>query len=146
MRVVVQRVKKAKCLVQNQLINEIKEGYLLLVSFTHQDTIKQVEEMARKISNLRIFDDSLGKMNLNIHNINGEILSVSQFTLYGTTKKSNRPSFTESMHFEEAQSLYLEFNKQLNEIWGISTKCGAFGEHMELDVLCDGPVTILLEY
>ena len=97
MRVVVQRVKKASCLVEQKVVGKIDEGFMLLVGFKNTDTSDVLGKMAQKINNLRVFDDQEGKMNLNIHQINGKILSISQFTLYADTKKSNRPSFTESM-------------------------------------------------
>ncbi len=145
MRVVVQRVKYAKCLVNDKIVGSINEGYMLLVGFNNTDNIDIVNKMAQKINNLRIFDDEDGKMNLNIHQINGRILSISQFTLYADTKKSNRPSFTESMNKEEAIKLYNEFNKILVNTYDLMVETGIFGEHMYLDILCDGPVTINLE-
>ncbi len=145
MRVVVQRVKKASCLVEQKVVGKIDEGFMLLVGFKNTDTSDVLGKMAQKINNLRVFDDQEGKMNLNIHQINGKILSISQFTLYADTKKSNRPSFTESMKKDEAISLYEEFNKILREEYGLIVETGCFGEHMYLDVLCDGPVTINLE-
>lgn len=145
MRVVVQRVKYAKCLVNDKIVGSINEGYMLLVGFNNTDNIDLVNKMAQKINNLRIFDDEDGKMNLNIHQINGRILSISQFTLYADTKKSNRPSFTESMNKEEAIKLYNEFNKILVNTYDLMVETGIFGEHMYLDILCDGPVTINLE-
>lgn len=146
MKVVVQRVKQAKCIVDGKVVSSVGQGYMLLVGFNVSDSIKEVEQMAHKVSNLRLFDDLDGKINLNIHDIKGEILSISQFTLYGDVKKSNRPSFTSSMHFEEANKLYQHFNHLLNDEYSIITKPGVFGAHMNLDVECDGPVTILLEY
>lgn len=145
MRVVVQRVKYAKCLVNDKIVGSINEGCMLLVGFNNNDNIDIVNKMAKKINNLRIFDDKDGKMNLNIHQINGRILSISQFTLYADTKKSNRPSFTESMNKEEAIKLYNEFNKILVNTYDLMVETGIFGEHMYLDILCDGPVTINLE-
>lgn len=145
MRVVVQRVKKASCLVEHKVVGSIDDGFMLLVGFKNTDSSDAVIKMAQKINNLRVFDDHDGKMNLNIHQINGRILSISQFTLYADTKKSNRPSFTESMRREEAIKLYDEFNRILREKYGLIVETGYFGEHMYLDVLCDGPVTINLE-
>ena len=121
MRVVVQRVSRAKCIVDNQVVSEIGKGYMLLVGFTHTDTLKEVETLARKINNLRIFEDEFGKINLNIHDVNGEILSISQFTLYADTKKSNRPSFTASMGGSEGLLLFLVSAYKVNcEIDNIS--------------------------
>lgn len=145
MRIVVQRVKRASCIVENQVVSSIEKGYMLLVGLTHTDTIDNVKELARKVNNLRIFSDENDKMNLNIHDAGGAILSISQFTLYGNTKKSNRPSFTDSMEPVKANELYNEFNRILNEEYGVTTKPGVFGAHMDLEIVCDGPVTITLE-
>lgn len=145
MRVVVQRVKRASCIVNDKVVSQINHGFMLLVGFTHTDTMNEVCKMAKKINNLRIFDDEFGKMNLNIHDVFGEILSISQFTLYADTSKSNRPSFTKSMNRESAIALYDEFNQELEKKYEIVTKKGVFGAHMYLDVVCDGPVTITLE-
>lgn len=145
MRVVIQRVKSGKCIVNNQIISSINHGYMLLVGFNHDDTEEKVIKMARKINNIRLFDDENGKINLNIHQVNGEILSISQFTLYADTEKSNRPSFTNSMDRIKANDLYLLFNETLEKTWNIPVKKGCFGEHMYLDIVCDGPVTINLE-
>lgn len=145
MRIVVQRVSRAKCIVDGNVVSEINKGYMLLVGLTHTDTIKEVEKLAQKVNNLRIFEDEFGKINLNIHDVNGEILSISQFTLYADTKKSNRPSFTASMAPTIAKELYEKFNEILNTQYNIVTKPGVFGAHMDLDIVCDGPVTITLE-
>lgn len=145
MRIVVQRVSKAKCIVDNKVVSEIGKGFMLLVGFTHTDTIKEVETLARKINNLRIFEDEFGKINLNIHDAKGDILSISQFTLYADTKKSNRPSFTDSMKPDAANDLYIKFNEILNNTYNIKTLPGVFGAHMDLEITCDGPVTITLE-
>jgi len=145
MRVVVQRVSYAKCIVNDEIVSEINKGFMLLVGFQNGDTLENVEKLAKKISTLRVFDDGFGKMNLSIRDISGSILSISQFTLYADTSKSNRPSFTSSMKKEEAIKLYDYFNKQLNDLYLIPTKAGIFGAHMYLDICCDGPVTINLE-
>lgn len=145
MRVVVQRVKEASCIVNERVVSSIKYGFMLLVGFSCEDTINNVEKMAKKISSLRIFDDENGKINLNIHDAGGEILSISQFTLYADTKKSNRPSFSASMPGEQAKVLYEYFNSLLEEKYQLSVQPGVFGAHMYLDIICDGPVTITLE-
>lgn len=149
MKVIVQRVKKASCKVfennEYRLVSTIEHGFMLLVGFTHTDTIENVKKMAKKIIDLRIFNDEFGKMNLDIKQVKGSILSISQFTLYGDTKKGNRPSFVDSMRPEFANSLYEEFNKILNE-YGVITKPGVFGGDMLLEPLCDGPVTIEMEF
>lgn len=149
MKVVIQRVKQATCKVfefgDYKLVSKIGQGLMILVGFTHSDTKEQVKKMAKKIKDLRIFNDEFGKMNLNIEQINGSILSISQFTLYADTKKGNRPSFVDSMNHTEAKNLYEYFNECLLEL-NINTKTGVFGADMLLEPLCDGPVTIEMEY
>ena len=149
MRVVIQRVKQASCKVlidgEYHLVSTIGHGLMLLVGFTHSDNEEVVKKMAKKIIDLRIFSDEAGKMNLDIKQVNGSILSISQFTLYGDTRKGNRPSFVESMKHDEANKLYEFFNQTLTN-YGIITKPGAFGEDMLLEPHCDGPVTIEMEY
>ncbi len=145
MRVTIQRVKRAKCITNSKVVSEIKYGYMILVSFTHTDTLDNVKKMAHKVANLRIFNDQDDKMNLSIQDVKGEILSISQFTLYGDAIKGNRPSFVLSMEKTKANELYLAFNDILNSEYHIPTFGGSFGEHMELDILCDGPVTINIE-
>jgi len=143
MRVVVQRVKSASVSINNELINKISNGFLLLVGFTHTDTEDNLDKMIEKIISLRIFSDEDGNMNKNIYDVNGEILSVSQFTLFASTKKGNRPSFVDAMKYDEAKKLYEKFNKKLNE--KIKTKTGVFGSDMLVKLENDGPVTIILE-
>ncbi len=145
MRVIIQRVKSAKCIVDEKIVSSVTHGYMLLVGFCKSDNEQNVKAMAQKINNLRLFDDDEGKINLNIHQVNGEILSISQFTLYADVRKSNRPSFTDSMEKEKACELYLLFNDILKNTWNIKVQPGSFGDHMYLDVVCDGPVTITLE-
>lgn len=145
MRVVVQRVNHASCTVNNELISKIEKGYLLLVGFTHNDNLEIIKKMAKKIAKLRIFEDEAGKMNLDISQVNGEILSISQFTLYANTKDGNRPSFVESMHPEEANKLYKIFNDELRS-YNLNVYEGIFGASMQIELLNDGPVTINLEF
>ncbi|HHU80065.1 MAG TPA: D-tyrosyl-tRNA(Tyr) deacylase [Acholeplasmataceae bacterium] len=146
MKVVIQRVSRASCKVDNEIINAINKGYLLLVGFTEGDNIDNVKQMAQKIANLRIFEDENNKLNLNIMDAQGDILSISQFTLYGDTRKGNRPSFTKALDPAIAERLYYEFNQILNDTYHITTKAGVFGAHMEIELVNDGPVTIILEY
>ena len=143
MKVVITRVTKANVKVENKLISEIKNGLLVLVGFTENDTEEKIEYMVKKITNLRIFDDENGIMNKSIQDINGEILSVSQFTLYGDAANGNRPSYIKALKGELAIKLYEEFNKKLNE--KIKTKTGIFGADMEVESINDGPVTIIIE-
>lgn len=145
MRVLVQRVTDASCTVDQKIISEIKEGYLLLVGFTHSDTIKEVEYLAKKIANLRIFEDEEGKLNKSILDTNYEILSISQFTLYGATKKGNRPSFTQSMNPVDAEQLYHQLTNILVNEYNIPTQEGSFGAMMDIKLTNSGPVTIMLE-
>lgn len=145
MRVVVQRVKRASCTVDNKLISKIDNGYLLLVGFTHDDDLDKIKKMAKKIANLRIFEDENGKMNLNISKINGSILSISQFTLYANTTEGNRPSFIESMNPEIANKLYHLFNNELRT-YDLEVSEGIFGADMQIELINDGPVTINLEF
>ncbi len=146
MKVVLQRVKSANCIVNKEIVSEIDKGYLLLVGFTQQDSLENVQKMAKKIANLRVFDDEMGKMNLSINDINGSILAISQFTLYADAASGNRPSFVKAMCPQDANFLYEEFIKILNRDYQIVTKKGIFGAHMELHPVCDGPVTINLEF
>jgi len=145
MKVVVQRVSNASCIVENETISSIQAGFLLLVGFTHTDTIHDVEYLAKKIANLRVFEDEAGKLNINIMDKGYEILSISQFTLYGETAKGNRPSFTQAMNPEEAHKLYINLQEILEKTYHIPTKMGQFGEHMNIMLTNDGPVTILME-
>lgn len=146
MRVVLQRVKRANCIVENKIVSEINKGYLLLVGFTHSDNMENVKKMAKKIANLRVFEDEEGKMNLSIKAVDGAILAISQFTLYADPTSGNRPSFVDAMKPLEANKLYEEFVELLNREYQIVTKKGIFGADMELNPVCDGPVTISLEF
>jgi len=145
MKIIVQRVKNASCSVKNEIVSSIKNGYLLLVGFTHTDTLKDVEYLAKKIANLRIFEDEAQKLNKSILDMKYDILSISQFTLYGNTDKGNRPSFTGAMDPKKAEELYLELTNILNTKFLINTKNGIFGEYMDIMLTNDGPVTIILE-
>jgi len=145
MRVIVQRVKCADVKVHDSIKAAIETGFLLLVGFTHDDDDLTVKQMARKVANLRIFSDEEGKMNLSLNQVKGEILSISQFTLYGDTSKTNRPSFTQAKSYLEADKLYQEFNEILRKDYGFVVKSGIFGEHMEIGLVNDGPVTIIIE-
>ena len=143
MKTVVTRVKSASVKVDNKTISEIKNGLLVLVGFTELDNEEKIDYMVKKVTNLRIFDDEKGIMNKSVKDISGEILSVSQFTLYGDTKEGNRPSYIKALNGEQATILYDLFNKKLNEI--IKTKTGIFGTEMEVESINDGPVTIIIE-
>jgi D-tyrosyl-tRNA(Tyr) deacylase len=144
MRVLVQRVKNAKVVVDNKTVAETGKGLLLLVGVGREDTIKDVEYLAGKIRNLRIFGDENGKLNLNVKQVGGQILSVSQFTLYADTKKGNRPGFDKSAGPEMADEYWKLLNSLLRE-QDIEVKEGVFGAHMEVGLVNDGPVTIWLD-
>ncbi|MDY0317343.1 MAG: D-aminoacyl-tRNA deacylase [Candidatus Izemoplasmatales bacterium] len=145
MRVVVQRVSKASVKVNEKVVSAIDNGFLLLVGFTQGDGPAQVSYVARKISRLRVFEDEQGLMNLDINQVKGKILSISQFTVYGDSTKSNRPSFTKALNYEEANKLYLDFNKLLSEDYNLEVHTGVFGEHMDVELVNSGPVTIIIE-
>lgn len=143
MKVVVQRSKKSKVTINNKVNGSINKGYVLLVGFTHGDTTDIVDKMINKILNLRIFEDENDKMNLSIKDINGSILSISQFTLYADSKKGNRPSFINAMKPDEASKLYDYFNQELSKYIEVNT--GIFGTDMKVEIYNDGPVTIILD-
>jgi len=145
LRVVVQRTKEASVTVNNEVIGKIKQGFLLLVAFTHTDAIEDVEYCARKVSNLRVFEDENQKMNLSIHDVGGSILSISQFTLYGDVSKGNRPSFIESARPEQAIKLYDAFNDILRKKYNLHVETGIFGVEMKVALINDGPVTIIID-
>lgn len=139
---VVQRVKRGRVIVKNRVFSEISRGYVVLVGFCRGDNQIVVEKMADKIVNLRIMSDEQGKMNLTLAQVKGEILVVSQFTLCADTSQ-RRPSFIKAMREDEAKILYQFFIKKLKEK-GILVKTGLFGSYMEVEIVNDGPVTIIL--
>lgn len=143
MRVVIQRVKNASVLINNNKTNSINKGYVIFLGFKNSDTIKDIEYIVNKIEKLRIFEIN-NKMNLSIKDINGEILLISQFTLYGDVRKNNRPSFTDCMEYEKAKDLYNVFIEKLKDT-SISFKTGEFGSDMEVSLVNNGPVTIIID-
>lgn len=143
MKVVIQRAKQAHVLVDGQIESKINQGLVLLVGVTHDDTTKDVDYLAKKIINLRIFQDSEGKMNQSLKDIQGSILSVSQFTLYGDTKKGRRPNFMQAAPPKLAEQIYNTFNKRLEQ-FGVQVETGIFGETMDVSLINDGPVTLIL--
>lgn len=145
MRVVVQRARQAKVTVDGKVTGAIEHGLMLLVGLTHEDTVKDLEYCAKKVANLRIFEDEKGKMNLSIKEVGGSILSISQFTLYGETKKGNRPSFIEAARPEVAEPLYHQFNQILRETYDIQVETGIFGAMMDVSLVNSGPITIILD-
>lgn len=144
MRVVVQRVKYASCVIDGQIHSKINQGYLLLVGFTHTDTEKEIKYLAKKIAGLRVFEDENGKMNLSLKAVDGKILSISQFTLYADTKDGNRPAFVKAMNPKDANDLYHKFNLELRK-YDIEVLEGIFGADMKIELLNDGPVTIIYD-
>ena len=144
MRAVVQRVSSSKVTVDGEVTGEINKGLLVLLGVTHEDTSKDVDYIIDKVLNLRIFEDENEKMNLSLKDVNGELLVVSQFTLYGDCRKGRRPSFSSAARTEVATKLYEEFIEKARKE-NIVTKTGKFGAHMMVDLTNDGPVTILLE-
>ena len=144
MRVVLQRVSHASVTVEEKVIGKIQRGFLLLVGVTHDDAMEDMEYLVRKIVQMRIFEDEEGKLNRSIQDIGGEILSVSQFTLYAETKKGNRPSFSKAAPGDVAIEMFEQFNGLLRET-GVPVETGQFGADMKVELLNDGPVTILLD-
>lgn len=143
MRVVVQRSLNSSVSVDGKIVGTINSGLVLFVGFTHFDTLEDIKYSVNKIMNLRIFDDESGNMNKSIKEVNGEILSISQFTLYGDTKKGNRPSFIDAMKYDKASNMYDIFNEELKKY--IKVETGIFGSDMKVNITNDGPVTILIE-
>ena len=143
MRALVQRSGKSSVVVEGKTIGKIDSGIIVLVGFTEGDNQEKIEYIAKKIVNLRIFDDENGVMNKSILDYGGSILSISQFTLYADTKKGNRPSYINAMGGEEAIKLYEAFNKELEKYLHVET--GKFGAEMTVNITNDGPITIMLE-
>lgn len=144
MRAVVQRVDKAKVTVDGKIVGEISRGLMVLVGVVEGDTEKDVQYLADKVTGLRIFEDEAEKMNLSVKDIGGEILSVSQFTLYGDCRKGKRPSFDKAAKPETAIVLYEKFNELCRQ-QNIKVETGVFGAHMLVELSNNGPVTILLD-
>jgi len=143
-RVVVQRSREASVTVAGEVVGRIDHGLVLLVGITHEDTEKDVEFIADKIANLRIFEDSEEKMNHSVLDTGGQILSVSQFTLYGDCRKGRRPNFMAAARPEKAEPLYDLLNAKLREK-GLIVETGRFGAMMDVRLVNDGPVTLIVE-
>ena len=144
MRAIIQRVAKASVKVDNELISEIGNGYMILLAVKETDMDDDLAYIKKKISNLRIFEDEDGRMNLSLKDSGGEILLVSQFTLYGDARKGNRPSFTMSAGLEKANDYYERLRDELIDE-GFTVKTGQFQAHMQVSLVNDGPVTIILD-
>ncbi|MFL0162618.1 D-aminoacyl-tRNA deacylase [Aquirufa salirivi] len=145
MLAVIQRVSEAKVEIDGQINAQIKQGFLILVGIHQHDTEADSQYLANKISALRIFSDSDGKMNLDIKAIHGQIILVSQFTLHAQTKKGNRPSFIEAARPEQAIPLYHHLIEQLENKLGSPIQTGKFGADMQVSLINDGPVTIIID-
>lgn len=143
MKVVIQRVKEAQVTIDDELVGDISQGLLLLVGVGPDDEQEDLDYAVRKITNMRIFSDDMGKMNLSVQDIKGSILSVSQFTLFAETKKGNRPAFTGAAKPDKAEKMYLDFNEALAQFVPVET--GIFGADMQVSLVNDGPVTIILD-
>lgn len=144
MRVVLQRAKQATVTVNEETVGAISHGYVLLVGVTHEDSEAEADWLADKIAGLRLFEDEEGKMNRGLKDVGGSILSVSQFTLYADAKKGRRPSFVEAARPEQAEPLWEYFNERLRS-HGLTVETGRFGAMMDVQLINDGPVTIILE-
>lgn len=145
MKVVIQRVLQSSVTIDGSEVGKIGKGMMILVAFQEGDDESDIEWMCRKITNLRIFDDENGVMNLSVTDIAGEILIISQFTLYASTKKGNRPSYIYAAPPEIAIPLYEQFLQSMEHIFANRIKCGKFGADMKVSLINDGPVTIIID-
>ena len=143
MKIIIQRVKKAQVSIEGQVYGQIQQGLLLLVGVGPEDQKEDMDYAVRKLVNMRIFSDVEGKMNLSVKDIQGEILSISQFTLFADTKKGNRPAFTGAAKPDVAEAFYQDFNRELAQEVPVQT--GIFGADMQVELINDGPVTIILD-
>jgi D-tyrosyl-tRNA(Tyr) deacylase len=144
MRVIIQRVSEASVSVDQKIVGSIDKGFALLVGFTHDDDLEDLTYMLKKIKFIRLFDDNNGIMNIDINDIGGSILSISQFTLYADANKGRRPSYEKAMKYDEAKVLYNQFNDMLIAE-GFKVEKGIFGADMKVSLINDGPVTIILD-
>ncbi|RWU05547.1 D-aminoacyl-tRNA deacylase [Pedobacter chitinilyticus] len=145
MRAVIQRVTEASCKVDGTITGEITNGFLVLLGIEDADTQEDLEWLAQKIANMRVFGDENGLMNKSLADIDGNILLISQFTLFAATKKGNRPGFTRAARPDKAIPLYEEMKKQLSSLLCKEIQCGIFGADMKISLLNDGPVTIMID-
>lgn len=144
MRAVVQRVKKSDVKVDGKVVGEIQKGFNVLVGISKDDAIEDLKYIRDKIINLRVFEDENEKMNLSLKEVGGELLIISQFTLYGDCRKGRRPNFMDALAGEEAKGFYLKFLEMLKEE-NIKVEAGIFGANMEVNIVNDGPVTLILD-
>jgi len=145
MRAVLQRVTQASCKVDNQITGEIENGFLVLLGIEDADTTEDLEWLAQKIANMRVFGDENDLMNKSLADIDGNILLISQFTLFAATKKGNRPGFTRAARPDKAIPMYEQMIKQLSALLNKEVQCGIFGADMKISLLNDGPVTIVMD-
>ena len=145
MKLVVQRVRFSDVKVDNEIVGKIDKGFMVLLGVTHEDTKENADFLAKKLCNLRVFEDENEKMNLSIKDVNGKLLIISQFTLYADTSSGNRPSFINAAKPDVANELYEYFCDVCKNAYGIEVEKGKFGAHMDVTLLNDGPVTIILE-
>ena len=145
MKLVIQRVTSSSLYIEGSLISQIQKGLVVLIGISKSDTENVIEKLVKKLLNLRVFEDENSKMNYSILDIEGEILLVSQFTLYADTTKGNRPSFINAADPKNAELLYNKFLEKLNIVFGDNIKTGKFGANMQIELVNDGPVTIIIE-
>lgn len=144
MRAVVQRVKHSSVTVEGDIVGKIEKGLTVLIGITHDDTEKDINYILDKVENLRVFEDENGKMNLSVKDIGGEILYISQFTLYGDVRGGRRPSYTQAMAYDDAEKLFVRFIS-LAKSREVPIQTGQYGADMKVEILNDGPVTILID-
>jgi len=145
MKALIQRVSQASVEVNGEIVSQIEQGFLILIGITHADGSDEVDRLVRKIPSLRIFEDAGGNMNCSLMDVGGSVIVVSQFTLYASTKKGNRPGFSDAARPEQAEPLYEELVEKLRAVIGFDrVGTGVFGAHMKVRLLNDGPVTIAL--
>lgn len=145
MRIVLQRCSRAEVRIDGTVAGAIGRGFMMLVGVTDGDTRAEADLLAKKVANMRVFEDAEGKMNLSLHEVDGAVLSISQFTLYADCRKGNRPSFIRAARPETAEPLYDYLNEVLRTQYGLRVETGRFGADMKVDFINDGPVTILLD-
>lgn len=145
MKVVVQRVSEASVSIDDEVVGSIGRGFMLLVGVGPNDTEEDVKYVARKVAKMRVFTDENDKMNLSLDQVDGKVLSISQFTLFADTRKGNRPSFTGAANPELGDKLYQAFNQELREAHGLAVETGQFGADMQVSLVNDGPVTIIVD-
>jgi D-tyrosyl-tRNA(Tyr) deacylase len=144
MRVLIQRVKYSSCTIDDKVTGKTDKGFMLLIGFKTTDTLAELEKCQKKVFGMRVFEDENGKMNKSLLDVGGSTLAISQFTLYADCKRGNRPGFTDAMEFNKASEYYYLFVKMLRDS-GLHVETGIFGADMKIELLNDGPVTILLD-